>query len=306
MTSIRLSPRPPYDFTKMVRRLQGVKHELYRMEDYALVRTVRLAKASSPLLVRIDSIGTIEKPELKVDVAGGGKLGEAEKLELERLLGRMLSAEVELNPFYEHMEALGDEWSAICARFRGLHLLLEADLFECMCKTVIGQQLNLAFASELNRRLMGAAAQPLEHKGVIYPVFPSPEEVASLEYEQLQTLQFSRRKAEYVIDWARAIVSGTVDLQALFAMDNEEIMERLTRLRGIGRWSVECFLLFGMGRTDLLPAADIGLRNALKKLYGRSEQPKEEEVRRIGASWTPWSSYASLYLWESLHDSERA
>ncbi|TVY10134.1 DNA-3-methyladenine glycosylase family protein [Paenibacillus cremeus] len=300
MTEIILYPKAPYDFSKIIGRIQGVKHEMYRLEGESLCRTIRLD--SGARLIRTRSVGTIGEPQLQVEVQG--ELLEKDQRQLTTSLERMLSVSVDLNPFYSHMKSVGQEWNAICERFVGLPLVLEADLFECMCKTIIGQQLNLAFASELDKRLMQLTTEPIELAGISYPVFPSPEQVARLEYEQLQALQFSRRKAEYVIDWARKVADGTVDLDALYAFSNEEIVERLTRLRGVGRWSVECFLLFGMGRTDLLPAADIGLRNALKKLYRLDEQPKEDEVRRMGAAWTPWSSYATFYLWESLHDED--
>ncbi len=77
-------------------------------------------------------------------------------------------------------------------------------------------------------------------------------------------------------------------------------METLLPLRGIGRWTVECLLLFGMGRPDLLPAADIGLRRAVQRVYGLPERPGEEEVRRIGEAWAPWRSYATFYLWDAI------
>ncbi|UUZ79265.1 DNA-3-methyladenine glycosylase [Paenibacillus sp. P26] len=256
-------------------------------------------------LAEIRSTGTTEEPVLEVRISGLQEPNPSEVLKLKTRLERMLSAGVDLQPFYSHMRSLGPEMEALTMWFRGLHLLTEADLFECMCKTIIGQRLNLAFASELTKRLMAAATAPYAADGMEYPVFPSPEEVARLDYKELQELQFSRRKAEYVIDWARKIADGSVELNRLEGLSDEQIIEELTRLRGIRRWTVECFLLFGLGRTNLLPAADIGLRNALKKLYALTDQPTEPEVRRMGAEWSPWASYATLYLWESLHAPER-
>ncbi|MCK9906659.1 hypothetical protein MXD63_42540, partial [Frankia sp. Cpl3] len=79
----------------------------------------------------------------------------------------------------------------------------------------------------------------------------------------------------------------------------------LTPLRGIGRWTVECLLMFGMGRPDLLPAADIGLRNGIHLVYQLADKPDENAIRRIGESWAPWRSYVSLYLWEAVHAARR-
>lgn len=124
--------------------------------------------------------------------------------------------------------------------------------------------------------------------------------MARLNVEDLQKLSFNRRKAEYVIDLSRDIVEGKLDLDSLKQLPNEEVIERLVALRGVGRWTVECILLFGMGRTNLLPAADIGLRNALKKVYGLNHQPTEAEVRQWGERWSPWRSYVTFYLWDYL------
>jgi DNA-3-methyladenine glycosylase II len=74
----------------------------------------------------------------------------------------------------------------------------------------------------------------------------------------------------------------------------------LIRFRGIGKWTAECLLIFGFGRSDLLPSADIGLRNGIKKVFGLESQPSQSDVEAIGQAWSPWRTYATYYLWESL------
>jgi DNA-3-methyladenine glycosylase II len=297
---ITIFPKAPFDFHKMMKRQQGVGHELYRFEEDRMIRTIRVN--GIVYYVELWSVGTIDQPELKARTVPEVK-DDKEKSAVERHLSRMISGDVDLIPFYEHI-AHDRHLKRLRTPFHGLKIMLESDLFECMAKTIISQQLNLSFAAELTRRLIGITTSPFIHHGREYPVFPSAEQVASLSYEQLRELQFSMRKAEYLIDFARHVVNGSIDLDSLEQMENNEIIARLTRFRGIGRWTAECFLLFGMGRLDLLPAADIGLRNGVKKLYGLSVQPSEDEVRRIGANWTPWSSYVTFYLWEFLNQSD--
>jgi DNA-3-methyladenine glycosylase II len=169
-----------------------------------------------------------------------------------------------------------------------------------MIKAIIGQQVNVKFAATLVERIVDFGRETVEWKDLCLPVFPAPETVAGWSPEQLQALSFSRRKAEYVIDFARAVVDGKVDLDGLWHMTEDEIFETLMPLRGVGRWTVECLLLFGMGRPDVLPAADIGVQNAVQKLYGLPSRPTEAMVRRLGEAWTPWRSYATYYLWQSL------
>src|SRR5690606_31611885 len=154
---------------------------------------------------------------------------------------------------------------AVVRRFWGLRPVGALDLFESVVKTIIGQQLNMAFAGVLIRRLVALCGTEYRLGDTVLPVFPSPDAIARLRYEALQELQFSRRKAEYVIDFARLVDSGRLDLETLERADDEAVMERLTRIRGLGRWSAECTLMFGLGRPDVLPAADIGLRNAVQR-----------------------------------------
>ncbi|ANE47864.1 hypothetical protein SY83_17965 [Paenibacillus swuensis] len=291
-------PSAPFDFERMTKRLQGVSHEMFRYEDGALVRTLRIA--DKVYLVGMRSTGNAEEPSLDIQVNAEHEIKPSDLEEVEARLRTMLTADVDLKSFYAHLE--GDPvLSKVTADHYGLRFILEADLFECMTKTIIGQQVNLTFASTLNRRLVEAASKPLEINGTLYPVFPSAQEVAALTYEQLREQQFSQRKAEYVIDFARSVAEGTLDLETLRLKEDEDIINQLVKIRGIGRWTVECFLLFGMGRPNLLPAADIGLRNAIRKNYGLDVQPGEPFVREMGASWSPWCSYVTFYLWESLN-----
>lgn len=288
---------PPYDFDLTVKRLHGVRHEAYCGNTRSVTRTLRLPSGAVALAV-VTSEGTKEAPLLRVHAYGAVR--ESDRLFIRKELARTLSADADLRPFYSHASQ-DPVLARLCRSLYGLRIMLEGSLFECMVKTILGQQMNLAFAATLNKRLMERASEPFLHEGKAYPVFPSPEAVASLSYEDLTALQFSRRKAEYVIDFARRVADGRLDLEELQAMDDSAIMTKLTAIRGIGRWTVECFLLFGMGRPDLLPAADIGLRNAIRHRYGLTSQPSENEVRSIGAQWSPWSSYATFYLWESLN-----
>lgn len=297
MRKIMLHPTPPYDYHKIMRRLQGDRtfDIMYRNERGRLIRTIRVQ--DHVYLIEIESTGELLHPALEItvhDIHDDKRLAPIQKH-----LQQMLSTEVDLLAFYRHLD-YDPLLTTLSAQYQGHRIVLDGDKFECMVKTIIGQQLNLAFAATLTQRLVDICSQPYEFAGNVYPVFPSAEEVASLDYTQLREMQFSQRKAEYVIDFARSIVEGRLDLDAVDRMDDAEVIHKLTQFRGIGRWTAECFLLFGMGRQDLLPAADIGIRNALRKLYDLEYQPSEAEVRMMGEHWTPWSSYVTFYLWETL------
>ncbi|MGY4690561.1 DNA-3-methyladenine glycosylase family protein [Salibacterium sp. K-3] len=180
-------------------------------------------------------------------------------------------------------------------RFAGTPLVCEFDLYGCLMKTIIHQQLNMSFAYTLSSRFV----QTYGYKVDDVWFYPEPERIAALKPEDLKKLQFSRSKAEYVIGTSRLIVEGTLDLKSLQDQPDDEVMKTLTAIRGVGPWTARCFLLFGLGRQDLLPSGDIGIQNGLKKLWNRTEKPAAGEIREQAEMWSPYGSYAALYIWLS-------
>jgi DNA-3-methyladenine glycosylase II len=247
--------------------------------------------------ITVTSAGTVEQPALNLTYPDD--LTQDERSLVGKCVQRIFSTEVNVNDFYVRMSR-SPEWSKLIEQLYGLRPIQDADLFESMVKIIIGQQLNVRFAATLVERLVDFSGEVVNWNGTSFLVFPSVEQVACWSYSDLRALSFSQRKAEYVIDFARAVVAGQVNLDELWDMRDDEIYDVLMPLRGIGRWTVECFLLFGMGRLDVMPAADIGIQNALQQLYGMAQRPKEEEVRQLAEPWTPWRSYATYYLWQSL------
>ncbi|MFF0829473.1 DNA-3-methyladenine glycosylase family protein [Brevibacillus sp. NPDC003359] len=289
---------PPYSFDRLLRRLESHPDTQIRVnkDNHSLERVFRIG--SRPVLVRMQFMGSLEEPALRYETHE--ILSTTDQQLLEKMLRHSFSADLDLSVIYEQMRE-EKELAILTERFRGLRLMLDADLFQCMVKTIIGQQINLTFAANLTEKLVTLAGDPVENpngEGII--AFPTPEAVARLTVEDLRSLQFSQRKAEYIIDFARALVNEMVDLERLWTMKDEEIIMYLTSLRGIGRWTVECLLMFGMGRPDLLPAADIGLRNGIVLLYGMKSKPNENDIRKIGEKWAPWRSIYSLYVWEAV------
>lgn len=299
MKTVSLPITAPYNAAALFERYEqvGNRQRLVRVEPERLrfSRALRVGSAIVPAAVRF--AGTVEAPEAVVELPDGTP--EPVAAATVRAAAHMIGADVDLAPFYAHM-AGDDRFAPLLTRLRGSKLLLDPDPFECLAKTIISQQLNLSFAGTLIERLATLAGAQIDHEGEPLLAFPDAEAVARLAPETLRALSFSQRKAEYVIDAARAVVNGEIDWAQVERWSDEEAVAALTRLRGIGRWTVECLLLFAYGRPDLLPAADIGLRNGVRRLYGYAAQPSAAEVETIGAAWAPWRTYATYYLWESL------
>ncbi|WP_216830238.1 DNA-3-methyladenine glycosylase family protein [Alkalihalobacterium elongatum] len=180
--------------------------------------------------------------------------------------------------------------------FYGAPIVCDFDLYGCLMKTIIHQQLNMKFAHELTFRFVKEFGSVID--GVSF--YPRPDRVSELTVDQLRELQFSGRKAEYIIDTSRKIASGELDLEAFRHQSDEDVIDELIKIRGIGKWTAENFLLFGLGRPNLMPAADIGIQNAIKRLYHLDAKPRSEEVIEYSKEWHPYCSYASLYLWLSV------
>ncbi|WP_067624977.1 DNA-3-methyladenine glycosylase family protein [Alicyclobacillus acidiphilus] len=294
-----LKVRGPFDFEKAIRRPLARPSKLFivRMDDVSYTRAIRVQSRAIPVTVSV----TPSHDDVVLHWTMPDDVSFEESMHIETTIRRMFCVDEDVEAFYETMSRR-PMWNELINRFYGLRPILDGDLFESMVNVIIGQQLNVKFASTLVERLIDLGDERVEWEGSTLAVFPSPERVASWAYEDLRALSFSQRKAEYVIDFARAVVDGRVNLSKLWTATEEEIYETLLPLRGIGRWTVECVLLFGLGRRDVLPAADIGLQNAIHKLYGITPRPDEDEVRRLAELWRPWRSWATYYLWQSLNE----
>lgn len=211
-------------------------------------------------------------------------------------LARIFGWEQPLQKVYKHFQKT--DLAPLAARYQGTPLVLDFDLYACLMKTIIHQQLNLSFAMTLTERFVQTYGS--QKDGTWF--YPAPETIASLEPEDLRALQFSRSKASYVIGVSQAVVEQSLDLQALHDKSNEDIMKQLTRYRGVGPWTGRCLLLFGLGRQDLLPANDIGIQRGLHTLLQTEKRPTALEVEAAGEQFAPYRSFASLYLWLSTEE----
>jgi DNA-3-methyladenine glycosylase II len=129
---------------------------------------------------------------------------------------------------------------------------------------------------------------------------PTPLGLAALSDEQLRSAGISRQKAAYLRDLCRKVGCGDVPLDDIDALPDEAVIAALTKVKGIGRWTAEMFLIFRLQRPDVLPLDDLGIVNAVRKAYGLRKRPKPDRIRKLGEAWKPYRSIASWYLWRSL------
>lgn len=167
----------------------------------------------------------------------------------------------------------------------------ETRLFESLVSAIVSQQLSGKAAETILRRVRETVAAGGEL---------TPERVLATDHGALRAAGLSNQKARYLRELATAVASGALDLEAADALDDEAVIEQLTRVKGIGRWTAEMFLLFTLQRPNVLSVGDLGIRNAVKRHYGLAELPTPDELRAIAQPWHPYCSTALLLLWASL------
>jgi DNA-3-methyladenine glycosylase II len=164
------------------------------------------------------------------------------------------------------------------------------DAYGALLRAIVGQQLSTKAARTIYLRvvdLFGGAT-------------PSPQQLLDASEQELRACGLSGRKTEYVRDLATHVLSGELELDRLGELGDEEAIEEIVAVRGLGRWTAEMFLLFHLQRPDVLSGGDLGIRKAIQVEYGLEEMPTPTETVELGERWRPHRSLASLYLWESL------
>jgi len=154
-----------------------------------------------------------------------------------------------------------------------------------------------------NQQLSGkAAATILGRFKALFPgkEFPAPKDILKMPTPKLRKVGFSKMKVSFLKDLSKKFLDGTVDVKKMNTWTDEEVIEHLTRVKGIGRWTAEMFLMFSLGRDDVFSYGDLGLRNAMRKMYGLRKHPTPAQAEKISSKWKPYRSLASLYLWASV------
>lgn len=165
--------------------------------------------------------------------------------------------------------------------------------YQELVESIISQQLSVKAAATIQNRFLDLFDSNN---------FPSPDIILEKDIEELRAVGLSRQKASYIQDLALKVLDGTVRFNHLDALTNDEVIAELTQIKGVGVWTVHMFLMFCMGRLDVLPVGDLGIKNGIQNLYDLMKQPTPSEIEGIALSnnWHPYESVASWYVWHSL------
>jgi DNA-3-methyladenine glycosylase II len=164
------------------------------------------------------------------------------------------------------------------------------DPFSALVHTITAQQISTKAAATIYGRLVG-----LMPNGVA-----TPDAILSVTDDQLRQAGLSRQKSGYLRDLGAKVTSGDLPIGSLHELDDEKVIEAIVKVKGLGRWSAEMFLMFRLHRPDVLPVDDLGIVNAIQRLYGLRKKPKADRIKKIGEAWRPYRTVACWYLWRSL------
>lgn len=164
------------------------------------------------------------------------------------------------------------------------------DAYGALLRAIVGQQLSTKAARTIYLRVLD----------IFGGSTPSPEQLLEVSEEDLRGAGLSGRKVSYIRDLAAHVIGGELELDRLEELEDEQVIEEIVAVRGLGQWSAEMFLIFHLERPDILSGGDLGIRKAVQIEYGLKKMPTPEKVLEIGEPWSPNRSLASLYLWESL------
>lgn len=274
------------------RSSQEVLHQIKEGNVYKLIKI-----KDSLILCKIGYINNCIKVEFPIrtpSIIARKKVGE--------YIWEWFDLAQDLGEFYQ-MASKDKILKKLAHKYFGLRIMCIPDLFEALIWAIIGQQINLPFAYTLKQRFVEQFGEFITFEGQRFWLFPSFEKIASLDVDDLSKLQFTTRKAEYIIGIAKEMKSGKLTKELLLQkQDYHQVQKSLMSIRGIGAWTADYVMMKCLHQTSSFPIADVGLHNALKNLLSLKEKPTIEEIEEYAANWEGWQAYATFYLWRSLYD----
>jgi len=202
----------------------------------------------------------------------------------------------QLHAGIDHLREHDPVMGALISQFPAPTFRPHTDYYRELVESIISQQLSVKAAATITRRFIDS----FDH-------FPEPQEILHRDFEELRSVGLSGQKTNYIRDLAQKVSDGSVQFDHLDTLSNSDIIAELTAVKGIGEWTVHMFLIFCMGRFDVLATGDLGVRNGVMKLYGLDQPPSPADMIAIADknSWHPYESIACWYVWQSLDNTPK-
>jgi DNA-3-methyladenine glycosylase II len=302
--SFTIEPVPPYDFhltADYATHFTG--RYLWEFYEDGMYRCV-LDIDGTLVVAAVRSEGTVNSPRLEVELSGP-TLGETILIEARRKIEWIFQTNVDLAPFYRMTDA--DPFlKPLAESHRGFHVPQGPSVFEGLVSAILGQQISGQVARTLRVLLMESYGESITVDGVTYYAFPHPEVLAAAGVEGLRDKKNSGRKSEYIAGIAEKLASGEIDLEGLYDKTDDEVIETLTALRGVGIWSAHWLLVRTLGRPDGFPHGDLALQKTLGDVANGGVRMTGEEALEYSLRWSPFRTYATSYIFGAIRSGRQS
>ncbi len=290
-----LYPTPPYDFARTV---EASRH-LYAMgERRSDVYRRAIHVGESLALIEVASVGTVADPALDLRLLASR--GVVDSAALEAKARRVFNLADDLTPFYAYARTVPALWATVEPLY-GLHTLQADSVFEGLALTIIEQQIALRMAQTAERWLLAWADESITYEGATYYAFPRPAQIAAATVADLTPLKITFARMQRLIDVARAITAGELDLEALRDQPVESVYEALMALKGVGHWTAAWTITRALGVYGYVGAADVALRAAVNHYYygatGRAERALVDQTFAAHGSFDGTAAFYTLMRW---------
>ncbi|MDA0769298.1 MAG: DNA-3-methyladenine glycosylase [Chloroflexi bacterium] len=295
--SFSIQPVPPFDFDLTAGYLTYFRGR-YATEVFEDGVYRRLQRMDGGLaLLSVWSAGTIDAPMLEAEVRSDG-LDEEMIVEARDSVAWLLGAHDDLTPFYGMVE--DDPYlPPVVKGMHGLHIAHTATAYEALVLAILGQQISTHVARLLRNLITETYGESLEVDGELYRAFPSPQSLADAGVDGLRKIKFSQRKAEYIADISKQIVSGELDLESMRHQPAEDVVKALTKIRGIGPWTAHWLLIRSLGYADGFPHGDLAMERMMGMLVNGASPGlpmSSKEASAFSERWSPYRSYVTTYI----------
>ena len=294
MQHTTLLPRPPYDFSLSAAIFSTGDPDIRTVKD-GIFRQV-LDTGIARVLAEVRSSGTTEDPELSLTLRSDRPITKTGTNHAGELVASQLSIHDDMAPFYQGV-ASDPILADLTVRLRGVRAPVTLTVFEALADSIIEQQISLKAARSIANRLIRATGKKLALDKKVFYCYPDAEILATTPDSTFRTCGLTSRKGEYIRGIAQLILNGDLNAEGFRkCRDTEKIIEELTQIRGIGRWTAELTSLRGLHRPDAFPADDVGIRRFISRYYFRDRKISPAEARTFAGRWGDWKGFAVFYL----------
>lgn len=292
---IKLSIPEHFSFNETLSFLdRGFDECLYNLTENTVSRLINLSNGKG--IIKIYQKGKYLEIELQKR-----NIFEYNLQEVKNYVTEWFDLNRNIEPFYKLLRT-NLLLSNLAIKYSGSRIISIPNLFEAICWAIIGQQINLTFAYKLKRLLVEKYGKKEIINNQIYLTFPTPENLATANRNDLITMKFSRQKIDYLMNISNAFIDNQISKEILYNCKNkDERIEKLTAIKGIGIWSANYVLMKSIRDTSCITYGDSGLNKAIHTIFKTEKKPTKNEIDIIFKDFKNWESYLNFYLWKSLN-----